>query len=264
MDKNIPTEEEITDLLSRIQPQPGAGFKQKMAAKPWNQEGRAPFWFGRFPQRAAATFGLILLLVFGISFISPALNTVAERFTHFFSLSPGSLAIVENALLETSHPTARFNLTIPEAEALADFKIKLPATTPQEFLLVGATYDDLREVIILHYTTDSKGLVLRLSQQRIDPDYQAIGPEAVIEKVEIGPYPGEFVAGGWMIPEVESGTDATRSPASSQTVWDAIVKLQTLRWSDGEFLYEIILAGSSEQPGYLDKNGLISLAKHLH
>ena len=138
------------------------------------------------------------------------------------------------------------------------------SAAPQGFHLIGAIYDELREAIILHYTTDSGGLVLRISQQRVDSDYQGIGPEAVVELVPVGPYSGEFVAGGWMIPEVESGAEATVSPILPQTVWDANVNLQTLRWSDGDFLFEIILAGGLEQPGYLDKAGLIALADQLH
>lgn len=264
MDKNVPTEEEITDLLSQVQPQPGIEFSYRMAAQPWNHEERTPLWVGFTPMRAAASLGLVLLLFFGISFLSPSLNTLAQRFTQYFSPSPSSQAVPEIAPLETSHPLERFSLTVSAAETIAGFEIKIPSAIPQEFRLVGATYDDLREAIILHYATESDRLVLRISQQHFDLDYQGISPEAEIEMVEIGTYSGEFVAGGWMIPEVESGADATPSPATSQTVWDANVNLQTLRWSDGAFLYEIILAGGSQQPGYIDKDGLIALANRMH
>lgn len=258
MDKNAPTEEEITDLLSQVQPQPGIEFSRRMAVQPWNHEDRTPFWVGFTPMRAAASLGLVLLLFFGISFLSPSLNTLAQRFTQYFSPSPSSQAVPEIAPLETSHPLERFSLTVSAAETIAGFEIKIPSAIPQEFRLVGATYDDLREAIILHYATESDRLVLRISQQHLDLDYQGIGPEAEIEMVEIGAHSGEFVAGGWMIPEVELMAE-TPDPKRSQAVWDANVNLQTLRWSDGEFLYEIILAGNSKQPGYLDKDGLIFL-----
>jgi hypothetical protein len=81
--------------------------------------------------------------------------------------------------------------------------------------------------------------------------------------VTVGSYSGEFVSGGWMIPDVELGANATVSPLTPKTVWDADVNLQTLRWSDGKFLYEIILAGGSKQPSYLDKDGLIVLASQM-
>ena len=67
-----------------------------------------------------------------------------------------------------------------------------------------------------------------------------------------------------MILEVESGTDAAQNTNAPQTVWQINVNLQTLRWSDVTFLYEIILARGSDQPGYLDKDDLIALAKSMH
>ena len=264
MDKNIPTEKEITDLLRQMQPTPSAGYHQKMAKQAWMREKRVPLWSDLSLFRRAAAIGVVLLIVLGISLLSPSLNTVAQRFTQFFLPSPDSHADWAIAPLETSHPTERFNLTISEAEDLAGFKMVIPSSVPAGFVLKGAAFDALREAIILHYTTDSKGLVLRISQQQIDSDYQAIGPEAVVEKVAVGRYGGEYVGGGWMIPEVESGLDATQSPNTPQVVWDENVNLQTLRWSDGEYLYEIILAGSSRRPGYLDKDGLVALANGMY
>lgn len=263
MDKNIPSEEEIVDLLNRIHPHPGPGFNQKRMSQPWNHQNRLQFWAGFIPGRTAASLGLILLLVLGISLLSPSLDTLAQRFSQFFLPSPSSQTIADTALLKTSHPLERFNLTISEAEGLAGFEMKTPAQTPSEFRLVGATYDELREAIILHHVTESGGLVLRISQQQLDSDYQGIGPETVVEMVEIGNHSGEFVTGGWLIPEVESGADATVASSAAQPVWDANVKLQTLRWADGEFLYEIIIAGSSEQSGYLDKDAMIALANRM-
>ena len=234
-----------------------------MAAEPWNRKDRAPFWGGLTPARAAASFGLILLLFFGISFLSPSLNTLAQRFSQYFLPSTSSQSIDEASLLETSQPLDRFNLTISEAETLAGFKMKTPAQIPEELQLLGATFDDLREAIILHYATETNKIVLRISQQHLDLDYQGIGSEAAVDIVEIGTNSGEFVVGGWMIPEVESGIDTTSGGVGSQVVWDANAKLQTLRWTDGEFLYEIILAGSSGKPGYLDKDGLIAMANRM-
>jgi hypothetical protein len=263
MDKEIPTEDEITDLLTRVQPRPKPRFNQRMAGQSWNRGRRGPFWVSLTPMRAAASLGLVLLLVLGVSLLSPSLDTFAQRLSQFFSPSPNSQFVAEIAPLQTAQPTERFTLTIEEAEARAGFEMKIPEPSPVEFRLIGAAYDELREAIILHYVTDSESLVLRVSQQHLDSDYQGIGPEAVIEMVEVGSHAGEYVAGGWMIPEVESGADTTPDPLEPPRVWDANVKLQTLRWSDGEFLYEIILAGGAGSRGYLDKDGLIALANLL-
>lgn len=263
MKNNIPTEDEIENLLGRIQPLPKPGFHQKMAKKPWNLTGQASFGSSTISMRAAISLGFVLILVLGISFFSPSLNTLAQRFALFFSPSP-SMTDVAITALETSQPLERFHLTITEAEDLFGFEMKIPDGIPEEFRLSGAAYDELREAVILNYTTDLGDLVLRISKQKADADYQAIGPEAVVEIVTIGPYFGEFVSGGWMIPEVESGVDAMRNPYTLQAVWETNVNLQTLRWSDGEFLFEIILAGGNDQIGYIDKDDLIALANNMH
>lgn len=264
MKKNIPTEDEIVDFLNRIQPHAGSGFDQKMASQPWVRERYHKFWENFNPLRTTVTITLLLLIFLGISIFSPNFNTLAQRLTKFFSTTINLQDREAIELLHTRQPIERFNLSIMEAENLAGFKMKTLSITPQGFYLLGATYNEFREAIILHYKTESDGLVLRVSQQELDSDYQAIGPEAVIETVSIGPYLGEFVAGGWRIPEVESGADAYPSPDPRNVVWDEDVNLQTLRWSDGEFLYELILAGNSAQPGYLDKDSLIDLANRIH
>jgi hypothetical protein len=142
--------------------------------------------------------------------------------------------------------------------------MKIPSTLPEEFSFTGADYDDFRETITLDFRTDSGELVLRISQRYLSLDYQGIGPQAVVETVQVGKHKGEYVSGGWMIPEVKSGVDATSITSTPEVVWDADVKLKTLRWTDGEFLYEIALAGSSSQPPFLDKEALIRLAQHMH
>ena len=113
MDNLIPTEDEITDLLTRIQPRPEPRFYQKMTNQPWNRERRLSFWAGFTPIKAAATLGLLLLLIFGVNFFFPTLNTLAQRFSQFFSPSSGNQTTGAIAPLETSHPLERFNLTIP-------------------------------------------------------------------------------------------------------------------------------------------------------
>jgi hypothetical protein len=99
--------------------------------------------------------------------------------------------------------------------------------------------------------------------QKVDAEYQQIGPDAVVEFVSIGALTGEYVSGGWKIPEVESEIINTIYPPTTQTVWDTNVNLQTLRWSDGEFLYEIILASGNDLTRYLDKDDLVSIAESI-
>jgi hypothetical protein len=265
MDNTPPTEEELADLLSQIQPRPGPRFHQKMAEQPWNRRGLRSYWAGFTPLRAASTLGLLLLLVIGISLISPSWDTLAQRVSQFFYPAAEEQIRLEIEPNDLKDPLARFDLSIAQAEELAGFDLKIPTGIPSELKLTGADYNEIRSATILNYITADGRLVLRITQQRLGPDYQEIGPSAQVEKIQIGTFSGEYVSGGWMIPvtEVESGVDSPPGPATPQATWNANVELQTLRWSDAEFLYEIILAGDAGQPGYLDKEGLIALANRM-
>jgi hypothetical protein len=155
-------------------------------------------------------------------------------------------------------------LTIDDAERLAGFEIKSFSPPVKDFSFIGAYYDEFREVIVLQYSAYSGGSVLRFSQQLLDSDFQGIDPQAVVEKVSIGKYDGEYVSGGWRISELESNDDPGYNPDTTNTYWDPNLKLKTLRWTDGNFLYEIMLASGNDQIDYFDKEGLVELAEDLH
>jgi hypothetical protein len=263
MNKHIPSEEEIENILRKIQPHPHPEFYQRISKKPWIRNPSFPFRLQKNIKNAAITLGIFFAFGLSLILLSPSLNTMAHRFTLFFLPSQSNIEFGAISALETSHPQDRFDLNIKQAEELIDFKIKSPRDIPDEFQLEGVAYDELREAVILSYMTESRDLVMRVSMQKVDADYQQVDPEAVIEFVSIGPYKGEYVSGGWAIPEVESEIVNTIIPSKTQAVWDINGKLQTLRWSDGEFLYEIILAGENDLTGYLNKNGLVSIAESM-
>jgi len=264
-EKFIPTEEEIADLLSRVQPQPGPRYHHQMNEHPWNQDKPTQLWNRVNLSRVAMVFGMILLLFLGISFFSPSFDSFAQRFSQFFSPSDSEILTTQIDPREISHPLERFNLSLFEAEAFVGFPLKTPASLPSDFEFTGAFYDEIRRAAIMNYTTSEGQLVLRISQQRLGSNYQSIGPAAQIVSVEIGSFVGEYVVGGWMIPvpEVKSGAEENAFPTTPQVIWDPTVNLQTLRWSDGTILYEIMLAGDPEHPAHLEKDELIALATRL-
>ena len=263
MNNKTPSEEEIEKLLRKVKPLPNPEFHQRMVKQSWIRAPRNPILSRRNSLKAVISLGIIIAIGIGITLISPSLNTMAQRFTLFFLPSQSNNEFGVISALETSHPQERFDLNINQAEEFIDFKLKSPRDIPDEFQLEGVAYDELREAVILNYMTESRDLVMRVSMQKVDADYQQVDPEAAIEFVSIGPFKGEYVSGGWAIPEVESEIVNTNIPSKTQAIWDINVKLQTLRWSDGEFLYEIILAGGNDQNGYLDRDDLVSIAESM-
>jgi hypothetical protein len=208
---------------------------------------------------------MIFLLILGFGIFSPSFDSFAQRLSQFFFPSDSEILTTEIDPREISHPLERFNLSVAEAEDFAGFPLKMAASLPSNFEFTGAAYDEIRQAAILNYTTSDGQLVLRISQQRLGSNFQSIGPTAQIESIEIGSFAGEYVVGGWMIPvpEVKSGVEDNAIPITPQAIWDAAVNLQTLRWSDGTILYEIMLAGDPVHPAHLKKDDLIALATRL-
>ena len=258
-----PTEEQIADLLGMIRPHPGLRFHQRMDEQPWNHESRG-LLFGRLnPWKSAALIGLIVIIVLGISLLSPSVQAIAQRFAQFFISTERNQLTVEVPLADLQDPQARFSLSIDEAEDLAGFDARTPKTLPAGYTFAGAGFSSEREAIVLNYAPPSAGQVLRIFQRQVGLEFQEISASANVEIVSIGSSAGEYVSGAWLV--------STTAPESNDPLitlnatWDSDAKIQLLRWQENGILYEIIFAGSNSQAlGYLTKNDLIAMAESMY
>ncbi|MCC6187666.1 MAG: hypothetical protein IT318_01420 [Anaerolineales bacterium] len=163
----------------------------------------------------------------------------------------------------------RFPLTLGEAAAEAGFPIKVPTYLPDGFEFRGARYDATRQAVEQYFVfaVQTTGPVMTaqftLVQQPNAFD-SLIGPSATIETVTIGGSPGEYVAGGWLYKP--SGTQAeSDGTVVQQFTWEpTMVPLQTLRWAEGGYYYEMAFIGSDTQGGYLVMEKLVSIASNMH
>ncbi|MBC8496283.1 MAG: hypothetical protein H8D37_01355 [Chloroflexi bacterium] len=263
----IPDEDEISELLSAIQPKPSLRFHQRMADQPWTQAKRQPLGFKVRAQRLATLAGSVFLLVLFLSLATPTLEAVAQRLMQFFLPTISDQTILQITLEETAGPTQNFLLTISEAENLAGFAVREPVSLPEGYTLSGAIYNPDRNAIVLNYLSEIPGQSLRILQRLLHEEYQQIGASAVVDIVQIGEVNGEYVTGAWTIPEVESAIEVTEfgQTAPLQATWDPEAEIQMLRWGENEMLFEIIFGGGNpNNPGYLTKSDLISLAESMH
>jgi hypothetical protein len=260
----IPSEEQIEHLLREIQPEPGPQFHQRMENQPWKQGGHGPLWAGIKLRGLPATLILGLILVLIVSFASPALKVLANQIAQFFKSSSSEQITIQIPIEDLIDPEARFNINIAEAEQLAGFLAKTPASLPPGFSFNGAEYHPTRNAIVLDYQTKTGG-ILRISQRLIGVEYQNVSANAGIEIVEIGSVTGEYVVGGWKTTTVGVLDQTPDAEITLQAIWDPDASLQILRWQDNEMLYEIIFGGDCpEDEGCLDKFDLIDLAEDLH
>ncbi len=255
-----PEDERIAALLARIQPRPGQRFRERMARQPWNRAGSAAprGWQPAWVRPALA--GLVLMLLVGIALGSASLQALAEQFSHYFLPSNSDQTTIQ--LPTPSAPTnVVAGLTIAEAESLAGFPAHLPARLPAGFSFQQALFQPVRQAIVLEYAAKSPSLVLRITQRLASQEFQSIGAGALVELVEIGSSVGEYVRGGWRIPEVESEFET--GPAR-QATWDSQAEIQFLRWQRDGRLYEIIFGGGTPETSQsLEKEDLITLAESI-
>lgn len=165
-----------------------------------------------------------------------------------------------------------YKLSVPDAEALAGFKLLLPPHLPEFLSLFGARYEPETKVVHVYFHlvtewTDPYDNGLFLSQQIIsnsdkcaicdievgdstevgqDHGPMIVGADSNLETVQIGNITGKYVEGVW------TGTDCCG------WVWDSDEFLKTLRWQANDRAFELQYLGSE-----LNKTDLIAIAESL-
>lgn len=254
MMKDTPTEDEIGTLLERVQPQPGANLRARVAQAPWNApEARATPKQRRtawFPQGAMRRFGFAALAVIAVLigfFTIPPFNGIAQRFAQFFYHSDQDTI---NLSLTPQAPSQQFPLTLAEAATEAGFAATQPDWVPVGFQLNGAAYEPNRKAVLLDYHSPIPGKFLRVTEIQVEPgriNVSNIGASAEVQAVDIQMpsgkiVPGEYVVGAWRIPTMldHLQTDQPDMTATMQVSWNANAKIHMLRWETDGVLYEIL------------------------
>jgi len=266
MKNSILDENEISELLSSIQPRPSQRFHRRMAEQSWVRKDHPSPRFRIHAQQLGILVGLAFLLVLLLSLATPTLKVVAQRLIQFFLPTISDQTVVQITLEETSSPADNFPLTISQAESLAGFDAHTPSLLPEGYSLTGASYHPERNAIVLDYHTEAPGQMLRILQRPSSEEYQQIGASALVETIQVDAVTGEYVTGAWTIPEVESAIEATELGKTPPllAIWNPEAEIQMLRWVENEMLFEIIFSsGNPNQSDYLSKADLIALADSM-
>lgn len=275
-------EQEIEQLLSNIQPEPGAAFHNRMANAPWKQANtqHVSFWSRKLVSIAAG-----LLLVMAVFWTASPLHTLAQEIINVF-FSPIASETQTDTYVAPVGPTPSAPVTewqpnsIESVEAQAGFIVKRPTVLPDGYVFDGAQYyADGQAVIHNYFFEPLNGLArnLIIYQYPISADTGfAVGQDTVIETVQIGDLQGEYVVGWWdMVDETIITQNDTEKTVELETTWNANLAFSTLRWQDGNMIYEMMFqaavnspeayqnGGAPDKPGYLDRDMLITIAQGL-
>jgi hypothetical protein len=245
----LPSEEDIGTLLSGFNPQPPQRFYRLMEEAPWirkqSQKPRSIFTSLAF--RLSALAVLSILLIISLFIFIPSLRTSADRLFNFFSSYDDNSRSIQAVYTPTSAtsplPETLFPLTLEQASQEAGFTPKELSLLSEELHLEGAAFSTNREALILRYSGGDKTILLAQRKAEGVQEYASIGPAAPVQIVEVRHLQGEFVSGGWII-QIENTSPPGAMPQSIHLVWDDQSTMRTLRWQEGDFIYEIVTNSS--------------------
>jgi hypothetical protein len=111
-----------------------------------------------------------------------------------------------------------------------NFAVKELGDIPENLYFLGATGGPERIFLFYNLPDNSGGLTITIEpwEGQPAPNTSQVAANAVVEKVKIRDYEGEYVKGSFVM-------DGNSN--SNETVWNENFHLETLRWVEGDVLY---------------------------
>jgi hypothetical protein len=216
----------------------------------------------RARNRKLALSTLIVVAALTIATLTtPQGRAFAQNLLQFFTraesdtlpLQPWQIAPPEHAQAEsTAMPLMPLITIISEAERLAGFDAAEIPSTPRGFTFLGARL--YGKAISIEYEAKAGGGSLIIVQSRagyVLSDWDAVPADEIVP-VKIGELDGEFVKGTFVL-----------YPGDNSATWNPEAPVLRLRWVKDGIWFEMTKFGDVESIKYLDRSGLIELAKSL-
>lgn len=213
-------------------------------------------------------------VVLGLAVIAatPQGQALAQRLLQFFTPAaapsfPVPVAVAPDALAPTAEPPASppgceglvdfaaLTCHVAQAEAALGFDLKAPTADLAGLDFVYAQVFAEQRTAQFVYNAAGGGAGLSLTQGKGQPGdirWEEIPAEAVVEKVKVAGYEGEYVRGRFVV-----------FANASEATWNPDAPTQRLRWREGDTWFELALDGAVEPVEYLDREALVMLAEGL-
>jgi hypothetical protein len=161
-----------------------------------------------------------------------------------------------------------FNLTLPEAERQAGFKVRTISVSEVTYLIpglefTGAHYDTNLQAVIIRYSAENHSLFLTQRKHSTIEEYNTIGPETMVEQVNVRGVMGEYVTGGWKSAETPMITPRPGDQVNLDVTWDPSLPQHILRWEESGFLFEILTSAGLGRQIDIEKEELIKIAESM-
>ena len=169
--------------------------------------------------------------------------------------------VIANAFTPTPWPRLESGdwlsgLTLAEAEALAQFKIVVPASLPPDYSLAVVSLNRRTNQVEQLYESSldaqgfvSKGAFILSQSPKLEP--QLVGPSSAINQLVINETTVEWTHGGWFIP---AGADHQE--------WDQAAPTYTYRWKQDDFYFTLtFITNGTVDPKYLSQDNMQALVE---
>lgn len=211
--------------------------------------------------RTSAIALTVLTVLVCLMLFTPQGKALAQGIAGFFYHAPGD-TLPQQSWQMTPLPTAETSTPDPanildatasvsEVTAQAGFTVYQPASIPEGFTFSGASFDSSTSITRLFYQTpDGNAFVLKQEPAGKNEPCDLcgqVGASAAIEEATINGMAAEYVIGVWKLTE-------------NGPVWDSEPYLQTLRWQQGDFAFEMLYMGL---PNLMNKDQMLSIASSL-
>ncbi|MBN2145961.1 MAG: hypothetical protein JW726_01190 [Anaerolineales bacterium] len=235
---------------------------------------------------------LLILLAGAIFFLTPPGRAVAQQVIRFFTFAesdvlplptnqptevplptrtsaPTQVATLQEILPPLvipeveSYPTAtpapsaepgapRWNLTIDEAQQLAGFEVRVPASLPPGYRLDNVIFDpqtgEVAQIYGFHPYSAGEQFILHQQPSLLEI---VIGESAEVEQMTVGGFEVEYVVGTWF-----GGIGANAES------WHPDSIFHTFRWQEGDIVFTLeILFDDSDtwSPAYWTMDGMLAM-----
>ncbi len=201
---------------------------------------------------------LMALLVFAVFlFTTPQGRALAQEILSFFTRAESDTVPIPPQELtpftETTTPNPGFvvDKSILDVEQQAGYDVLVPTWIPEALTFDGASLEPEHNIVRLFYQTmQTKVLSLREEPFKTNDDCTLcgwVGSSAMIETVQIGKDPGEFVEGVWKL-------------IDGNYVWESDPYMKTLRWQANGIAFELQYMGPPER---VTKGDMLAVAESL-
>ncbi len=112
---------------------------------------------------------------------------------------------------------------------------------------------DFEWVFVYNAVGGGSGLSITQAKGEIDSViWEQVPSEAVVEKVKVGAFDGEYVQGMFVV-----------KAGATSAVWEPSAPMRRLRWREGETMFELALMGHVHAVEWLERDTLIALAESM-